>query len=717
MCVCCFVLVSSRHFLIYRVETARFCFPAGFTKHLIPLLTSVTALTFTGVGGWDCTFFQGATIRFTGNRYGLWTLEDVSGKCQLWDVLFFNFTLGGPLVTARVFSMTAMLLGLALVATMAQASQFHLASWGIGLALFILFVISLSTTSIFNVWVVFWLFTYAIMVLMIRAIFIHPVARHISTRGSKIIAACYIFCALCCLMTMVVLKSDYCTCSNITSERLEDRNVGQPCNGSCSMGWAGYAMVVASVLWIAAAVCCLKFGIQPETLNENRRRPKEWYAHYPHQSMVTRAVNFATRLGHRSGHGGSSTNSKSHPQHHHSSNSNNSQQGSTTSSQPPLLEAQSSIVRSSLSSTSATASATTTNQKSVRFQDSNTTTDGTATQPAERIQMKPINELHSHHDLTLETNKEITPADDEENSLLAAEHSRELEQQDQSDLAALYDATPSGDHEDAELDWSDLEDTRGWCQKCCCDYRIEPRSRKERWMFWSFRTILGLGFVIYALFVYMLIGSRSENTAAAKKPDTTPYFTTNWVCAFNPLDPKGEEFQSFVNQEAAKAQNWTIAHCGKCGYCSNPHDIQTYVETRKTIAKTAKKCGPKVFLGTYDDLVDCLEDRIGFTRPCTECWADNMDNTAEKCLSTCMRTLFSGFMTDNNVPGAGDQGWLNQCLFCDEKMSGPAFVTCSGVARRRLGIQSEIERNPVEQCKRVDIDWVNVNWKEIGFED
>jgi hypothetical protein len=71
-----------------------------------------------------------------------------------------------------------------------------------------------------------------------------------------------------------------------------------------------------------------------------------------------------------------------------------------------------------------------------------------------------------------------------------------------------------------------------------------------------------------------------------------------------------------------------------------------------------------------------------------------------------MRTLFTGFMSNNNVPGAGDDGWLNQCLQCDEKLSGPAFVTCSGVARRRLGIESEIERNPEEQCPAVDVDWV-----------
>jgi hypothetical protein len=83
-----------------------------------------------------------------------------------------------------------------------------------------------------------------------------------------------------------------------------------------------------------------------------------------------------------------------------------------------------------------------------------------------------------------------------------------------------------------------------------------------------------------------------------------------------------------------------------------------------------------------------------------------MKNTAHECLFSCMRTLFTGFMSNNNVPGAGDDGWLNQCLQCDEKLSGPAFVTCSGVARRRLGIQSEIERNPEELCPVVDVNWI-----------
>ena len=66
-------------------------------------------------------------------------------------------------------------------------------------------------------------------------------------------------------------------------------------------------------------------------------------------------------------------------------------------------------------------------------------------------------------------------------------------------------------------------------------------------------------------------------------------------------------------------------------------------------------------------------------------------------------------MANNNVESAGSDGWLNHCLFCDEKLSGPAFVTCSGVSRRRLGIVSEIERSLDEQCQNVDLDWVNVS--------
>ena len=655
--------------LCCREEATRYCFPAGITLHLIPLFLSVTALAFTGVGGWDCTFFQGATIDFTGNNYGLWTLEDSNGKCQLWDVLFFSYTLGGPLITARIFSMTAMLLGLALVATMAQASQYHLASWGIGFVFLLLFMISVSTSSIFNVWVVFWLFTYAIMVLIIRSIFIHPVPRKITIRGSRIIAGLYLFCALFCLLTLVVLKSDFCTCSDITSQRLEGRNVGQPCNGSCSLRWAGYAMVVAAVFWILAAIACLKIGIQPETLRTNKRRPQEWYAHYPHQSIVTRAVNFVGGLASTTMYssGGQSSNSaggaaagggrrQRQQQQQRSGNSHQEQR------QRPSQESHDDVVV-----------VDGTKPRSIDWGDvaGNDESDSLrnlgieGTEPITGRQRNMDDDQFNQEQVPTATTTNDDDDDDDNNN--------NNDNNDENILHGIHVGGNVTSYQNQQLDWNDLEDERSRCQKCCCDFRIAPRSRKEKIMFWSFRTVLGFGFVIYGLFIFMLIGSRVENTNAAKREETTPYFTTPWVCAFNPQDPY-QPFESFPTQEDAHAQNWTIAHCGECGQCSNPYDIRRYVETRKSIAHSSKRCGPEVYLGTFGDLVRCLENRIGFTHNCTICWANNMVNTGEKCLSTCMRTLFSGFMTDNNVPGAGEQGWLNQCLFCDEKMSGPSLI-------------------------------------------
>jgi hypothetical protein len=75
--------------------------------------------------------------------------------------------------------------------------------------------------------------------------------------------------------------------------------------------------------------------------------------------------------------------------------------------------------------------------------------------------------------------------------------------------------------------------------------------------------------------------------------------------------------------------------------------------------------------------------------------------------------MIRGFMQSNNVAGVGDEAWLNSCLFCDERRSGPTFVTCSGVARRRMGIESEIERRPDELCTKTDVDWLNVDWPEL----
>jgi len=234
-----------------------------------------------------------------------------------------------------------------------------------------------------------------------------------------------------------------------------------------------------------------------------------------------------------------------------------------------------------------------------------------------------------------------------------------------------------------------------------------PRQKPTRWRrvtqgCWSIVSVVEIGVLV------VLLGAYVENKQAAMAPDTSYNFVTDAVCAF---DPTGS-YETFESAEKAVQAGYTVAHCGSCGECSNPSDIQRFVETRKTVADQAKQCSIQAIFGKDEELVECLEKEIGFTRSCTTCWAENMKNTAKHCMWTCLSSILTGIAKSNTVEDAHDYDWLNQCVFCDEKRSGPAFVKCSGVARRRLGIQSEFERNPEELCSTVQVNYLSDTWMQ-----
>jgi len=129
------------------------CYPhSSLTKphDFVPLGLCLAALFTTCYASWDCRYFKGAAISFIGRNYGLWTVEDGLGKCQLWNVLFFSYNLGMPLKAARFLSMFAMLQGLGVTTVITQSLQFHAVSWGIGGLLVLLFLVSISSTSFYN---------------------------------------------------------------------------------------------------------------------------------------------------------------------------------------------------------------------------------------------------------------------------------------------------------------------------------------------------------------------------------------------------------------------------------------------------------------------------------------------------------------------------------------------------------------------------------------
>jgi hypothetical protein len=471
------------------------------------------ALILTIVASWSCDYFDGADIGFTGGSYGIWTLQDTSGKCQLWDILFFSYQLDAHLEAARFFSMIAMIVGLSMVATMAQAQQAHIVSWGILLAASILFLVSVSNSNTYNIWIIFGLLSYVILTLIVRSLFIHPVHRRISERGSKVIGSLFVFCFVSTLLTLVVLRSDYCTCDSLSTKRLEREIIGNPCDGVCTLGSGGIVMMVAAFFWLVTAVATFKVGVQPKEIMENPTKKGLQYSGYSRDSITTRIFSFAQVFAH--------------------------------------------------------------NQRSKEFRRKRKYTDGTDVDRSKE-DVGDVNE-------TIE------------------EKEGEIEDDINKD---------DNKSEEDEI-WH-----RTWCQTLCCDFRVTERSRKQRWQFWTFRTMLGFLAGIYLFLVIILIGSRVENRRAEQAPDTSVNFITDIVCAFDKADTSAP-FVTFPTADEAHLAGLTVAHCGACAFCSNMPDIQAYVETRETIAESAKHCGPKAVFGKHINLVKCLEDEIGLTRECT----------------------------------------------------------------------------------------------------
>ena len=163
-----------------------------------------------------------------------------------------------------------------------------------------------------------------------------------------------------------------------------------------------------------------------------------------------------------------------------------------------------------------------------------------------------------------------------------------------------------------------------------------------------------------------------------------------------------------------------VVHCGQCGKCSTTHDMTILAQTTQTLTNTARECSVRGFLGsffllrgisTYRSIShSCMETNVGFTPPCLDCWLDNMVCGVQKCLFTCLKSQYIDWDPKNH-----DDGRINRCYQCDEKMCGPAFLECSGTNRRRQGIRSDLSRDDdKELCRSVDVNWNRYTEGEDG---
>ena len=200
---------------------------------------------------------------------------------------------------------------------------------------------------------------------------------------------------------------------------------------------------------------------------------------------------------------------------------------------------------------------------------------------------------------------------------------------------------------------------------------------------------------VMLMLITVAIGLAVEEDAVRRAPGTLAFYAVDEVCAEPPTSPRGGRVRAWVTfdnaSEAHAAVGHSVRHCGPCGGCSTPQDLQVYNETAQTLTKTATRCALRAFAGGGGAVARCYDELVGFSSTCTPCWVENVLCDQRRCLFTCLWGLLRG------EPNNRDADQLSPCLQCDEKLCGPAFITCAGANRRRAGVTTDIGRRDAQE--------------------
>ena len=173
------------------------------------------------------------------------------------------------------------------------------------------------------------------------------------------------------------------------------------------------------------------------------------------------------------------------------------------------------------------------------------------------------------------------------------------------------------------------------------------------------------------------------------------------VCAVHlePDRPGAYRLQTWPDAAAADAEGGVVTHRGACGLCSSLQDLAVYVET-PDLATPVRECGLLSFREGPEAQMACLLD-IGFSEPCADIWFHNTNHTREVCAEPCLRLLEAPYHDETGAP--------NECIQCDEDLSGPVFKAVAGRTRRSSGLPTALCRPcntvaPISHAWLVDAD-------------
>ncbi len=173
------------------------------------------------------------------------------------------------------------------------------------------------------------------------------------------------------------------------------------------------------------------------------------------------------------------------------------------------------------------------------------------------------------------------------------------------------------------------------------------------------------------------------------------------ICAIVVEDAinKTYRLENFPTKEDADAAGAILTHYGLCGLCSSLQDLAVYVENQDLGGYT-RQCGFQHLAGPFNNLVQCMES-VGFTTPCAQIWSYNVKHTQANCFDLCIDDILNEILTGEKTPFNNPDGSLNECIACDENISGPIFKAYSGRTRRNSGLPSAICRK-CDQVKSVN---------------
>jgi len=289
---------------------------------------------------------------------------------------------------------------------------------------------------------------------------------------------------------------------------------------------------------------------------------------------------------------------------------------------------------------------------------------------------------------------------------------------DQSDTKVVEQtgcASQTEQEEEVEETTCDLIKKKICCCWCClCGYprkEITHRSMLKKiftmtkWTVWTVASCLSLYVTI------VNIGATKQvHRAMEYLPMTDKILYQNLnegpVCAFlNTGKGKTYDVRTFHNSTAARAINYTIAHCGSCGACSSWDNLKLQWTTRSKLARTSQNCAKKAGIsGSFDAAVQCHMDTIGFDEKCSICWVKDEICARKNCVfiylqAVIINHVFKFAVSPNAITSAT----------CEEAMCELEFVPCVGATRRRMHIGSDIARPANQECTNVnESQWVEL---------